>query len=390
MAFKNRGYKIVNVRKRSRLLKKNAITIAAFLALAVVVSITIAAISSCVDNKKNTGAASGLPISVASSSIAKTESMMVSSEIAKTETSSPILSSQTSSQAPSKVVTAPPSGNSSSSKPVGVTSLPTVQSGAPFNVYASAPNWTYTVDKSKPVPLQPAVGESHFSSAMFVGDSITTGIDLYDIMKSTTVVAKTGINTNTILTTKAFNNKTLTFLQKMKQSNPKHIYIMLGLNGIHFQSKENLISGYGKFIDAVKKQHPNSIIYIQSILPVTNKKQNSDSRFANSKINSYNAGLLQLAKQKGVYYLNVAEAFKDANGNLLTSVAAPDGMHLQKKGYYVWIEYLKRHTIYTGTVPSSSVAVLTSSKPVSVARPASSSSAVTTSAPVPSTSSSAQ
>ena len=44
-------------------------------------------------------------------------------------------------------------------------------------------------------------------------------------------------------------------------------------------------------------------------------KKSADKKFANSKINEYNSLVQNLAKEKGVYYLNVAEAFKDKNGN---------------------------------------------------------------------------
>ena len=39
------------------------------------------------------------------------------------------------------------------------------------------------------------------------------------------------------------------------------------------------VTSFEKFIDGVKKQHPGAIIYLQSILPVTAKKQRNDSRF---------------------------------------------------------------------------------------------------------------
>ncbi len=357
------GYRVVSVRRTSKKAKQDAIIIASVLLVAIVVSLLIAILSG---NDKTLGGSSSHVTSqtVSNSSIVQSETEVVSSTIAKTEDKIETSSVSSAVQASSTV----------SSKPstTTTTSLPTVTSNAVFDVYASAPNWTYTIDKSKPIPLQPAVENYYFNTAMFVGDSLTTGIDLYDVMTNTTVIAKTGINTNTILTSKAIkvSGVKMTFLQAMKRHNPKYIYIMLGSNGIHFQTKSKLISGYSEFIDGVKKQHPNAIIYIQSILPVTAKKQASNSAFANSKINTYNAAILELAAQKGVYYVNVAEALKDANGNLSTSFDGGDGMHLNKKGYIVWIEYLKRHTVFEGTPPTSS----TTSRNVSIVRPESSSS----------------
>lgn len=262
-----------------------------------------------------------------------------------------------------------PSSSSSSassvSSSVSVTSYTPTSSVAPvvsqnvatsnFNVYAEAEKWTYIVDKSKPVPLQPKVSNDFFKDAMFVGDSITTGLDLYSIINNAPVIAYTGINTSTVLTRNVIRSggSKITFLQAMKKYNPKHIYIMMGINGIAFQSLQEMITGYSSFISEVKKQHPNAVIYLQSILPVTNKKQNSDRRFANSKIDMYNSAIAELAKRKDVYYLNVAEAFKDSNGNLPAS-ASSDGIHFGPAHYRLWIEYLKRHTVYTGVIPVES------------------------------------
>jgi len=220
-------------------------------------------------------------------------------------------------------------------------------------VYKEAKEWTYVIDKSKPVPLQPAVKDEFFSNAMFVGDSITTGIDLYGIVKGAPVVAYTGINTNTILTRQVFRSGSskITFLQQMKKYNPRHIYIMLGINGIAFQSKDNFINGYSQFVDAVKKQHPNANIYLQSILPVTANKQKSDSRFANSKINTYNKAIQKLATEKGVYYLNVAESFKNSSGNM-PGAASADGIHFGTAYYRRWIEYVRRHVVRRAVQPT--------------------------------------
>ena len=41
---------------------------------------------------------------------------------------------------------------------------------------------------------------------------------------------------------------------------------------------------------------------------------------------------------------------KDANGNLPAN-ASSDGIHFGPAHYRLWIEYIKRHTVYTGVIP---------------------------------------
>ena len=345
--FKKQGrYKIYSVRRAGKTALLMPYALVSLLAVAVVVSIIVASVSSC-GNKQSAPSSSKIAQNEVSSTIASVEQDVVSSSIAKTETST---SSYTATSSVASKAPAP-----SSSQPTTTTQTPTSGDnyGLPFDVYAAAEKWTYVVDKTKPVPLQPMVGNDFFKDAMFVGDSITTGIDLYGIVKNAPVIAYTGINTSTILTRKVIRTSAgkVTFLDAMKKYNPKHIYIMLGINGINFQSKTKFISGYREFVTKVKAQHPNAIIYLQSILPVTAKK--SSGNFANSNINSYNAAIAALATELNVYYLNVAESFKDANGNM-PSKASSDGIHFGTAYYKRWIEYLKRHTVYTGVIPVES------------------------------------
>ena len=362
--FKKQGrYKVYSIRRTCKTALPMPYVLVSVLAVAVVVSIVIASISSCGKKEDALPSSSKIAQNEVSSAIASVKQDVVSSSIAQTETS-------TSSATPTSSV--------ASKAPVPVTSQPaTTQTptsgnnyGLPFDVYAAAEKWTYVVDKTKPVPLQPAVNNDFFKDAMFVGDSITTGIDLYGIVKNAPVIAYTGINTSTILTRQVIRTSSgkVTFLNAMKRYNPKHIYIMLGINGINFQSKTKFISGYREFVTKVKAQHPNAIIYLQSILPVTAKKNSGN--FANSNINSYNAAIAALATELNVYYLNVAESFKDANGNM-PSKASSDGIHFGTGYYKRWIEYLKRHTIYTGVIPVESSSV--PSRPPVPSRPASSS-----------------
>ncbi len=372
MKIEKGKYKIYSVRRSGR----TALHIATvFLALLVCLAVFLIALFSCERKPDKVVVSSSFKAETSSivSSIPKEESSAIAKPETSSETSSVV--SKTSSLAP---VSSKSSTSSKSQSATVNTTNPANNNNLIYNINSYAKEWTYTIDKSKPVPLQPKVDNSYFSNAMFVGDSITTGIDLYGIIKGVPVVAYTGINTNTVLTSKVFrtNSGKITFLQKMKQYKPKYIYIMLGTNGIHFQSKTSFITGYSKFVDAVKKQHPNAIIYLQSILPVSAKKS-SDKRFANSKINEYNALVQKLAKDKGVYYLNVAEAFKDGKGNM-PSAATSDGIHFGPAYYKRWIEYLKTHTVYTGKIPTTSnTSSNGSSSTIPVTRPTNSSSSNT-------------
>lgn len=252
----------------------------------------------------------------------------------------PSLENQSSSSA--SIQTTPPvTGESSSS---AVESLSQSQSQP---VYAFG----------QPIPETPQVDDSYFDDAMFVGDSITTGIELYGVMPNATVVASTGINPNTIMTTpdiELADGSSVTILQAMSAYHPKKIYIMLGSNGVEFIGKETMMELYGEFIDAVKAQHPDSIIYLQSILPVTQAKEAASPELSNDKIDEYNAAIMELAGEKEAYYLNVAESFKDETGALPDEASPNDGMHFGVSHYEIWMDYLKCHAVEISSQDSNS------------------------------------
>lgn len=208
--------------------------------------------------------------------------------------------------------------------------------------------WVKT-DFAQAVPESSRVNSDYFDDALFVGDSITDGIQAYAIMNNTTVIAHTGINPETILTKeviRASDGGLITMADAVAQyPEARKIYIMLGANGIAWIGKDSFVKNYGDFVDVLKEQHPEAIIYVQSILPVTKSKQDGDSRYANSKIDEYNLALQEMAKDKQVYYLNVAEALKDEEGNLPEEASPVDGMHFGPKYYEKWFEYLKLHTV---------------------------------------------
>lgn len=191
---------------------------------------------------------------------------------------------------------------------------------------------------------------SYFDDALFVGDSITYGMQVYNTMSNATIIAHTGINPETILTKEVIRTDegTVTVLDAMKKHSPGKIYIMLGANGVAFLSKDKMMEFYAKFLDQVKAQHPDSIIYVQSILPVTAEKS-KDERYSNQRITEYNLALMELTKEKQVYYVNVAEAFQDENGALPTEASPKDGMHFGPEYYAKWFDYLKTHTVEGGT-----------------------------------------
>lgn len=187
------------------------------------------------------------------------------------------------------------------------------------------------------------VDASYFIDAAFVGDSLTQGLQLYDIL-DTNVIANRGINLESIYKAdkiRVAEGYTSVFAE-LERVQPAKIYIQLGMNDIAWRTEKDFTRLYGELIDKVHDEFPDAELYIQSIFPVTNWYALEDNGIDNEKVVTFNQHLLDLCVEKGCHYLDVHSALIDENG-VLPDKASPDGIHLNAPYYKDWFHYLKTH-----------------------------------------------
>ena len=195
------------------------------------------------------------------------------------------------------------------------------------------------------VPESAEADESYFADAAFVGDSLTQGLQLYDIL-DTEVIANRGINLESIYNPdkiRVAEGYTSVF-NELERIQPKKIYVQLGMNDIAWRTEKDFSRLYGELIDKIHSDFPESILYVQSIFPVTGWYAEKDNGIDNEKVVAYNKLLLDLANEKGCYYLDVHSALVNENG-VLPDDMSPDGIHLNAPHYQKWFHYLKTHTV---------------------------------------------
>ncbi len=199
------------------------------------------------------------------------------------------------------------------------------------------------------VPASTRVNSSYFDDAMFVGDSVTEGVEAYDVMPNATVIAYTGLHLTNVMTRKVIPgaNGDLTILEAMRQYTPKKIYLMIGSNTLAYVDVDDTAAYYETFLDAIIEQHPGAIIYVESLPPIHESIMALNypkAEMTNQKIDRFNAKLFALATKKHLHYVNVAEVLKDDTGGL-SEEATTDGLHFKSDYYIKWMDYLKTHTV---------------------------------------------
>ena len=181
---------------------------------------------------------------------------------------------------------------------------------------------------------------------MFIGDSITQGIYGYNVMPNTNVFAKDGISLNTVYTIKiSFRNAQMGVLDAVTAVKPTKIYLLFGINEMSYSTPDQIASRYQDLITKIRAIVPNTLIYIQSITPVSEKYEQTPKNETNQDIDTYNQRLIQLSNQIKVYYLNIAEIYKDPSGKQNQIYSGGDGLHINLLGYQAWMDYVLTHTV---------------------------------------------
>lgn len=184
--------------------------------------------------------------------------------------------------------------------------------------------------------------DDEFEDAAFVGDSRTVGLQMNTNIPKASFYASIGMNISTATTDNLVdleNGNKGTVLDGMKEKQFKRIYVMFGINELGWPYPDVFQEKYEALITEIQKLQPDAIIYVQSILPVSDKAVSTNSVFTNENVNEFNELVKSAAKNTNATYLDVASVFKDANGKL-PEEASTDGIHLVHDYCQKWLEYL--------------------------------------------------
>ena len=201
-------------------------------------------------------------------------------------------------------------------------------------------------DFSQSVPEREAVEDSYFDDAVFIGNSITEGFMLYGGPAGAAYMTDIGLMVDTVFTDQcvAVGEEKRTVMEALEETDFSKVYIMLGTNELGWVYGSVYQEYYGRIIDGIREINPDAVIYIQSILPVTAKKSAGEKVYTNERIAEFNGLLMELAEDRQVYYVNVAEAVADESG-CLPEDSSFDGVHPTPDCCVQWMDYLRTHTV---------------------------------------------
>lgn len=196
------------------------------------------------------------------------------------------------------------------------------------------------------VPEREPVEDAYFADTVFLGDSRTEGFHLYSGLKEGEYLYAVGATVESVFTkaTQETEGGKVPILDALAELDCGKVYVMLGANELGWPKSEVFREQYGKVIDRIREDHPDAEVVIQSILPVSAAQEAKGSYVNNSRIQTYNTILEELALEKECPYLNVKEAVTGEDGCLRPELTT-DGVHLNTAGCREWLDYLRTHAV---------------------------------------------
>lgn len=184
----------------------------------------------------------------------------------------------------------------------------------------------------------------HYTT-VFAGDSIMTGMRSYRTVEKVKIggrkelVAAIGLNTITFRTRRVFGGKS--GLQKVISYKPYRVYMLLGINEIHYRSSKDVIAQYRGMIKTIRAESPGTDIVLLPLAPVTKAEQQRRTGFA--QIPGFNKGLKKLAGSMGLKYYDYTGFLKGPDGYLNQKYAAADGVHWNASAYDIFARKLEQY-----------------------------------------------
>lgn len=181
---------------------------------------------------------------------------------------------------------------------------------------------------------QSAMGDGFFVNSAMLGNSLAQGMQLYSGLSDAGM--------------KFFCYQSVTvssadtYVTQLCQNQYDKVYIEYGINEIYMDSGA-FATAYGKIVDRIRAAMPDAEIYVMVITPVTKARSDAGS-FTMTRIDSMNAALYEMCKEKECWYLDCCTLLEDDTGYLVADYAGWDGSpHLSASGYKAWADVIRTY-----------------------------------------------
>ncbi len=175
------------------------------------------------------------------------------------------------------------------------------------------------------------------TDTVFLGDSLTESFDLIKHFGRNDIHNR-GMSGN-------LTDHVLYRMEEITNAKPKTVFLMIGINDL-FQgnSPETVFNNIEKILDKLIEDTPDTLRYLQSILPVNEERLLSDGQI-NVSIYQLNNRLEEYCiDQPMLNYINLHPDFLNHKGQM-DSKYTYDGVHLTPDGYILWANLITEYLV---------------------------------------------
>lgn len=193
-------------------------------------------------------------------------------------------------------------------------------------------------------PARAAEGVTPFSEndVVFFGDSTTAHLKLRGGVPEKRVWSG---KTNTVLFSTVNDiravyfrelDTSLSIAEAVYRFQPKILVITLGVSGgAGFLPEREFKAVYEKLISSVRFASPDTLIFVQSILPLSDKSVNHFGKLTKEAVVAANGWIRELCGELCVPYINTHDLLTDKSGYLRREYQNDEYMHLTREAYRI-------------------------------------------------------
>ncbi len=167
-----------------------------------------------------------------------------------------------------------------------------------------------------------------FANSVILGDSITEGLEAYEILEPALVAAEKGLGLHV-----SEDSELEEILGGVIEAKPQKLFIALGMNDVVTDRGDASVfaEDYGALLDRLAAEIPDTAVYVNSVLPVSGQAAADNGSFA--RIPEFNAALQTLCEEKGVTFIDNTELVGEDSYE-------DDGIHMEKEFYPLWLDHM--------------------------------------------------
>lgn len=225
-------------------------------------------------------------------------------------------------------------------------------------------------NKYENVPQNAKADDSWFDDCVFLGDSLTVGLSMYNDAKNVFGNAEFVCASSLSYWNSQWDlyragnvhpyykgNKIL-LEDAVRLTGAKKAIITLGMNDIGIWGPAGVLTYTRSLLDKIKAKSPDVKIYLETVSPIIYGREKT--HLNNQLIREFNANLKKFAEEEGYGFLNSYDALANNYGYLPYEFCSDPnglGLHLKFSGCEVWTDFLKSTvaTAFPGDIIESSV-----------------------------------